>query len=111
MKDMLDIGAKFEKIVYGALIIMLMIVLIFAVGELAWTLFGSLTNPPPGLLENYGLTTQTRAAFILGIDTRRQQIIPLLEIANVVLISHSTNFTHQQFFSPHVICYLEWTPN
>ena len=55
MKDMLDIGAKFEKIVYGALIIMLMIVLIFAVGELAWTLFGSLTNPPPGLLENYEL--------------------------------------------------------
>ena len=34
MKDMLDIVAKFEKILYGTLILMLMAVLVFAVVQI-----------------------------------------------------------------------------
>ncbi len=41
----LDAVTKFERIVYGALIAMLMVVLVFAVGEMAWELISSLTNP------------------------------------------------------------------
>jgi uncharacterized membrane protein (DUF373 family) len=62
---MLDIVAKFEKILYGVLIIMLMVVLVFATVQLAWTLFTSLTNPSsPGLLENYELVN-VLGAFLL----------------------------------------------
>jgi uncharacterized membrane protein (DUF373 family) len=57
--DMLEFVNKFEKFFYGALIVMLMIVLVFALGELAYTMIGSLTNvnsvtnlPAFGLLEN-----------------------------------------------------------
>jgi uncharacterized membrane protein (DUF373 family) len=53
----LDAVTKFERIVYGALIAMLMVVLVFAVGEMAWELISSLTNPPlPLLLDNHELT-------------------------------------------------------
>ncbi|MCX6690068.1 MAG: phosphate-starvation-inducible PsiE family protein [Methanoregula sp.] len=47
---------KFERFIYAALIAMLMVVLVFAIGELAWVLITSLTNPPPLLLENHELT-------------------------------------------------------
>ncbi len=57
--DMLEFVNKFEKFFYGALIVMLMIILVFALGELAYTIIGSLTNvssvtnlPAFGLLEN-----------------------------------------------------------
>jgi uncharacterized membrane protein (DUF373 family) len=52
---------KFERFIYGALIAMLMVVLVFAIGELAWVLISSLANPPPLLLENHELTN------VLGI--------------------------------------------
>jgi len=62
---------KFERFIYGALIAMLMVVLVFAVGELAWLLVTNLTNtspnltnPPPLLLENYELTN-ILGAFLL----------------------------------------------
>jgi len=61
---MLDIVEKFEKILYGTLIILLMVVLAFAVAELAWTMVTSLTNPPPGLSENYELVNLL-GAFLL----------------------------------------------
>ena len=48
----LEFIEKFEKFFYGALIVMLMIVMLFALAELAWSIFDSLTNPPMGLLEN-----------------------------------------------------------
>src|SRR5208337_1961225 len=64
MKDMLDIVAKFEKILYGALILLLMVVLVIAIVQLAWTIFTPLTNPPAGLLENYGLAN-VLGAFLL----------------------------------------------
>ena len=64
MKDMLDIVAKFEKILYGTLILMLMAVLVFAVVQLAWTLITSLTNFSPGLPESYGLAN-VLGAFLL----------------------------------------------
>ena len=46
---------KFERYIYGALIGLLMIVLVFALVELVWLIITSLTNFPPGLLENYEL--------------------------------------------------------
>ena len=48
---------KFERIIYGALIVLLMVVLVFAVGELVWLLITNLTNGPLLLLlENHELT-------------------------------------------------------
>ena len=47
---------KFERFIYGVLIALLMVVLCFAVGELVWVLFLSLSNPPPLLLQNHELT-------------------------------------------------------
>ena len=47
---------KFERVIYGVLIALLMVVLCFAVGELVWVLFSSLSNPPPLLLQNHELT-------------------------------------------------------
>ena len=44
---------KFERYVYGALIGLLMVVLVFALIELVWFLVASLTNLPVGILENY----------------------------------------------------------
>ena len=46
----------FERFIYGVLIALLMVVLCFAVGELVWVLFLSLSNPPPLLLQNHELT-------------------------------------------------------
>lgn len=50
---MLEFVQKFERVIYGALIVMLMIVLSFAVVELGWVLFLDLSNPPALLLENH----------------------------------------------------------
>jgi uncharacterized membrane protein (DUF373 family) len=49
----LEFIEKFEKFFYGALIVMLMIVMLFALVELAWSIVDNLTNPPMiGLLDN-----------------------------------------------------------
>jgi uncharacterized membrane protein (DUF373 family) len=54
---MLELVNKFERIIYGALIALLMVVLVFAVGELVWLLITNLTNGPLLLLlENKELT-------------------------------------------------------
>jgi len=54
---MLELIEKFERLIYGVLIAMLIVLLVFAVAELAWELFGSLTNPPFLLLENRELVS------------------------------------------------------
>ena len=53
---MLELVNKFERIVYAALMLLLMIVLGFSIVELCWLLVINLTNPPPMLLENHELT-------------------------------------------------------
>ncbi len=60
----IDAVTKFERIVYGALLVMLMVVLVFAVGELAWLLITNLNNTPLLLLENHELTN-VLGAFLL----------------------------------------------
>ena len=55
---------KFERFIYGALIAMLMVVLVFAVGELAWLLITNLNNAPLLLLEKHELTN-VLGAFLL----------------------------------------------
>jgi len=47
---------KFERVIYGILISLLMVVLVFAVGELVWLLITNLTNSPRFLLENHEFT-------------------------------------------------------
>jgi uncharacterized membrane protein (DUF373 family) len=51
--SVLEFVHKFERLIYGALIAMLMVVLTFAVVELGWVLFNNLFNPPILLLENH----------------------------------------------------------
>jgi uncharacterized membrane protein (DUF373 family) len=53
---MLDMVNKFERLVYGILMLLLMIVLGFSLVELCWLLVVNLTNVPPLLLENHELT-------------------------------------------------------
>jgi uncharacterized membrane protein (DUF373 family) len=53
---MLELVDKFERIVYAALMLLLMIVMCFSIMELCWLLVINLTNPPPMLLENHELT-------------------------------------------------------
>jgi uncharacterized membrane protein (DUF373 family) len=73
--DMLDVVNKFEKFFYGALIVMLMIILVFALGELAYTIIVSLTNPGSptnasnvtNLLPAYGLLENKELLNVLGI--------------------------------------------
>jgi uncharacterized membrane protein (DUF373 family) len=54
---LVELATRFERIIYGVLIALLIVVLAFAVGELVWVLFTNLTNFPPLLLENHELTT------------------------------------------------------
>lgn len=54
---MLELVQKFERLIYGALIGMLVILLVSSVVELAWELFNSLTNYPFLLLENKELVS------------------------------------------------------
>ena len=58
---MLELVHKFERLIYGALIAMLMVVLTFATVELAWVLIANLVNPPLFLLENHEMVA------ILGV--------------------------------------------
>ena len=60
----LEVVTQFERIIYGALIALLMVVLVFAVGELAWLLISNLSNAPILLLENHELTN-VLGAFLL----------------------------------------------
>ncbi len=53
----LETVQKYERLIYGALIVMLMVVLTFATLELAWTLLSDLINPPVLLLENHELVS------------------------------------------------------
>ena len=62
--NFLDVVTKFERIIYGVLIALLMVVLVFAVGELFWMLLTSLANGPVLLLENHELTN-VLGAFLL----------------------------------------------
>ncbi|MDD4484318.1 MAG: phosphate-starvation-inducible PsiE family protein [Methanoregula sp.] len=54
---MLEFINRFERLVYMLLIALLVVVLIFAMGEMFWYLWVSVTNAPIGLLENHELTS------------------------------------------------------
>ncbi len=53
--DFIDTVEKFEKIIYAALMVMLMAVLLAAVADLAWILFQSIWTVTPYLLEAHEL--------------------------------------------------------
>lgn len=61
---MLELVHKFERLIYGALIAMLMVVLSFATVELAWVMITNLANPPLFLLENHEMVA-TLGVFLL----------------------------------------------
>lgn len=62
--DMKDSVEKFEKVIYAALMIMLMVVLIAALIDLAWVLMLSLVNTTPWLLESHEMIA-VLGAFLL----------------------------------------------
>jgi uncharacterized membrane protein (DUF373 family) len=77
--NLLEFVGKFEKFCYGALIVVLMVFLVFALGELVWVLKLSMTNaitpvptpaPTPGLLQSDGLTSVlgTVLLVLIGIE-------------------------------------------
>jgi uncharacterized membrane protein (DUF373 family) len=67
---MLDVVNKFERAVYAALMVLLMVVVVFSLLELCWLLVVSLSNPPPLLLENHELTNVLGAflLILIGIE-------------------------------------------
>jgi uncharacterized membrane protein (DUF373 family) len=68
--DLLEFVGKFEKCFYGALIVLLMIVLVLALGNLAITLFDKVTNYPIGILDINELTDVlgTFLLVLIGIE-------------------------------------------
>jgi uncharacterized membrane protein (DUF373 family) len=53
---MLEFINRFERLVYLLLIALLIVVLVFALGEMFWYLWISVSDPPVGLLSNRELT-------------------------------------------------------
>lgn len=53
---MLEFINRFERLVYMLLIALLVVVLVFALGEMFWYLWISVSDPPVGLLSNRELT-------------------------------------------------------
>jgi uncharacterized membrane protein (DUF373 family) len=68
--DMLEFVGKFEKFFYGALIVLLMIVLVFALIELVWAIVTAVTYPTVGLLQNTALVEVlgTFLLVLIGIE-------------------------------------------
>ena len=64
MRDMLETVNKFEKLVYGILMALLMFVLAASLLELVWYIYNSLANDPPFLLESTELVA-VLGAFLL----------------------------------------------
>jgi uncharacterized membrane protein (DUF373 family) len=67
---LLEFVGKFEKYFYGALIVLLMFVLVFALGNLALTLFDKVSNYPVGILDIDELTDVlgTFLLVLIGIE-------------------------------------------
>jgi len=61
---MIEIVNKFEKVIYAALMVMLMAVLVAAIMELIWVLITSLTDFSPWLLETHEMI-QVLGGFLL----------------------------------------------
>ena len=62
--DMLEFVGKFEKIFYGALIVLLMVVLVFALIELVWAIITTVTYPTAGFFQSTALV-EVLGAFLL----------------------------------------------
>lgn len=67
---MLEVVNKFERAIYAALMVLLMVVVVFSLIELCWLLVVSLANPPPMLFENHELTNVLGAflLILIGIE-------------------------------------------
>ncbi|WAC03984.1 MAG: phosphate-starvation-inducible PsiE family protein [Methanoregula sp.] len=83
---MLELVDKFERIVYAVLMLLLMVVLLFAIGELCYLLISSLTNPPPMLLENHELTN------VLGVFLLILIGIELLDTIKAYFLENAIHF-------------------
>jgi len=68
--NLLEFVGKFEKYFYGALIVLLMFVLVFALGNLALTLYDRVSNYPVGILDIDELTDVlgTFLLVLIGIE-------------------------------------------
>jgi uncharacterized membrane protein (DUF373 family) len=83
---MLEIVNKFERFIYAALMLLLMVVLLFSVGELCYIIVQNLTNPPPGLLENHELTN------ILGVFLLILIGVELLDTIKAYFLENTIHF-------------------
>jgi uncharacterized membrane protein (DUF373 family) len=83
---MLELVNKFERFVYAALMFLLMVVLLFALGELCNLIIVNLTNPPPGLLENHELTN------VLGVFLLILIGVELLDTIKAYFLENAIHF-------------------
>ena len=83
---MLELVNKFERFVYAALMLMLMVVLLFSILELGYILIQNLTNPPPGLLENHELTN------VLGVFLLILIGVELLDTIKAYFLENAIHF-------------------
>ena len=84
---MLELVNKFERFVYAALMVLLMVVLLFALGELCNLIIVNLTNPPQmGLLENHELTN------ILGVFLLILIGVELLDTIKAYFLENAIHF-------------------
>lgn len=81
---MLELVNKFERIVYAALMLLLMVVLLFAIGDLCYLLIMNLTNIPPMLLENHELTHVLGGFLLILIGVELLDTIKAYFIENAI---------------------------
>jgi uncharacterized membrane protein (DUF373 family) len=84
---MLELVNKFERFVYAALMLLLMVVLLFALGELCYLIYVNLTNAPQvGLLENHELTN------VLGVFLLILIGVELLDTIKAYFVENTIHF-------------------
>jgi uncharacterized membrane protein (DUF373 family) len=68
--DMLEFVGKFEKFFYGALIVLLMIVLVFALIELVWAIITTVNYPTAEFFQSAALVEELGAFLLvlIGIE-------------------------------------------
>jgi len=68
--DMLEFVVKFEKFFYGALIVLLMIVLVFALIELVWAIITTVNYPTAEFFQSAALVEELGAFLLvlIGIE-------------------------------------------
>ena len=81
---MIEIVNKFEKLIYAVLMVMLIVVLLAALGDLIWLLFQSLVEKTPVLLESHELIMVLGAFLLVLIGVELLDTIKAYFIENTI---------------------------